>query len=220
MKYFISSADLMVMAKILAKTLLPDPHGGKNREYWIRSLYFDTIDNLDFYNKLSGTYRRKKIRLRIYDIHQKKIKLEIKNKMGDHVCKDIFLLGRDETEDLINGHTEVLLNHPDPTCRRVYYYMQKNFYRPCALVEYEREAYISAVEAVRLTFDKNIRSNGTNFDIFNPNIPMNPVFDNHAVVLEVKFNRFLPEWIKDILKTFHHERYAISKYCLSRSLFY
>ena len=220
LKYFINHTDFVVMAQIFSHTLQPDSHADINREYWIRSLYFDTVDNHDFYNKMCGTYQRKKIRLRIYDVNQEKVKLEIKNKVSDYINKDIFLVHREDALELINGNLEVLLKYLDPVCHRVYYFMQKNMYRPCTMVEYEREAYISSVEDVRLTFDKNIRYHGTNFDLFSTDIPMNPVFNENTVVLEVKFNRFLPDWIKGILRNFSSERYAISKYCLSRNLFY
>jgi hypothetical protein len=220
LKYFINHNDLKILSEILGNTLQLDPHSGENRDYWIRSLYFDTIDNLDFYDKMSGTLKRKKIRLRIYDVNQQQVKLEIKNKVSDYIHKDIALISREDALELIRGNREVLLEHRHPVLQRVYYFMQRNFYRPCTMVEYEREAYISSLQDIRLTFDKNIRSEGTQFDLFGTHVPVTPVFDESTVVLEVKFNRFLPDWIKGILKNFKSERYAISKYCMGRNLFY
>ena len=219
-KYFISQAGLKILSGIFADVLEPDSHGNEYNEYWIRSLYFDSMDNVDYFDKMSGTLKRKKIRMRIYDLHQKKIKLEIKNKFSDYILKEISFLDRSDASEIINGNIDVLLKANQSVLNRIYYFMQRNYYRPVVLVEYEREAYVSSLESIRITIDKNIRSNSTNLDLFDPNVSMNPVFDHDTVVLEVKFNRFLPHWIKEILKNISGERYAISKYCLSRHLFY
>ena len=219
-KYFINFTDYRLLGQIFHNTLQPDPNADENREYWIRSLYFDTIDNHDFYSKMCGTHQRKKIRLRLYDVNQQRIKLEIKNKVSEYIHKDICLIHRDDAMELVNGNMEVLLKHPDPVAHRVYFFMQKNLYRPCTMVDYEREAYVSTVEDIRMTFDKNIRSQGTQFDLFATDLALTPVFDKNAMVFEVKFNHFLPDWIKRILRNFSGDRYAISKYCLSRNLFY
>ena len=48
--------------------------------YMIRSMYFDSINDDDYYEKLSGEVNRKKIRLRIYDKEGELVKLEIKQK--------------------------------------------------------------------------------------------------------------------------------------------
>ena len=43
--------------------------------YMIRSLYFDSVNDDDYYDKLNGEMERKKIRLRIYDPNGSLIKL-------------------------------------------------------------------------------------------------------------------------------------------------
>ena len=64
-KYLISYADALSLQRKLDLVLQRDCHSGE-QGYTVRSLYFDSLNNLDFYTKLAGTELRKKIRLRIY----------------------------------------------------------------------------------------------------------------------------------------------------------
>jgi len=219
LKYFISFSSHKILSELFRSTMSPDPNGNENNEYWIRSLYFDSIENDDFYDKQSGVKTRKKIRLRIYDVNQQWVKLEIKNKDEQYMLKETASLNHEEARALIAGDREFLLNPDNRTMNKVYYFMTRDIYRPVVIVDYEREAYVGPVQDIRITFDKNIRASMVDFDMFNPRLNMEPVFEEPTMVVEIKFNRFMPGWLKDILSAFHSERYAISKYCLGRFLY-
>jgi len=219
LKYYIgivSFADYQVLSRALTETMQVDPHCNAQKEYWIRSLYFDTPENDDYYEKVSGLFRRKKIRLRIYDVDQPDAKIEIKNRVRDFVFKESGALPREDALELINGNKEVLLKSDNPTMNNVYYYMSRDLYRPAVLVDYEREAYVLPPEDIRITFDKNIRGSGVDFDLFSHAVHMTPVFDEETMVMEVKFKEFLPGWIRSILNIYMGEPHPISKYCFSR----
>jgi len=218
-KYFLSYTDYEVLVNILRRTLQPDPYGDSKNEYWVRSLYFDSVQNDDYYQKIMGAQIRKKIRLRIYDAAQRNVKLEIKNKHGLYMLKETALLSREEAVALIGGDRNVLLREPDPIRERVYYFMLLDYYHPAVIVDYEREAYICPVQNIRLTFDKHIRAGMADFNIFDGNITMTPVFDTEMMVLEVKYNRFFPDWLRNILANFDGVRDAIGKYCYGRWLY-
>jgi len=219
LKFFISFTNHKILSEAFRNTMEKDPNGNQNNEYWIRSLYFDTIDNDDFYEKQMGVITRKKIRLRTYNVHQPWVKIEIKNKYEQYILKETASLSKEEAKALIGGNNEILLNRNNSILNRVYYLMAKDYYRPVVIIDYEREAYISPVQHIRITFDKNIRGSSVDFDMFNPNLNMQAVFNHPTMVVEVKYNKFLPTWISEILSTFHSERYAISKYCLGRYLY-
>ncbi|MCP4147956.1 MAG: polyphosphate polymerase domain-containing protein [bacterium] len=220
LKFFISFTNQKILAETLRGTLELDPNGDENNEYWIRSLYFDTLEHNDFYDKEIGVTNRKKIRIRLYDVNQKKVKVEIKNKFEQYMLKETASLPREDAEELIRGNKEILLNHNNQILNRLYYLLSKDHYRPAIIIDYEREAYIGPIQDIRITFDKNIRAGGIDFNIFDGNLNLVPVFDEPTMVVEVKYNRFMPTWITDILSTFHAERYAISKYCLGRYLLF
>ena len=219
LKYFTSFSNHKILSEVFRNTMEKDPHVDENNEYWIRSLYFDTIENDDFYDKEMGIKVRKKIRLRIYSIHQSWVKIEIKNKYDQYMLKETTSLSKEEAKALIGGCKEILLNRNNSTLNRAYYLMTKDYYRPVVIVDYEREAYISPIQNIRITFDKNIRGSSVDFDMFNSNLNMQAIFDNPTMVVEVKYNKFLPTWITEILSAFHSTRYAISKYCLGRHLY-
>lgn len=216
-KYFLGQADYRIMSGILRQVLSVDPHGSGNHEYWIRSLYFDTSDFNDYNEKLIGVGIRKKIRLRLYHLDQQEIKLEIKNRRGELMAKEVTHIDRGKVAGIIAGNHSLLLDQPDdPVAAKVFYFFSRDYYHPASLVDYEREAYTYPIEDVRITFDKNIRASGINLEPFSEKVVMNPVFQEETVVMEVKFNRFLPGFIRDLLANCAGVRDAISKYCLSR----
>jgi len=96
--------------------------------------------------------------------------------------------------------------------------MALNGLHPVVIVDYVREAYIHQAEEVRITFDKQLHTGLHSKDMFNPRVPTLPAFDHNEMILEVKFNRFLPPYIRDILCTHVHsaQNSAISKYVWCR----
>lgn len=220
-KYFIGFPNYQILSTLLRAHMQMDPNcrGKKGYSYWIRSLYFDTPDNNDFHEKVMGHNSRKKIRLRIYDINQSFVNLEIKTRDGHYMMKETARLSRADAEALIRGQKDVLLKSANPTLENVYYLMCRDLYRPVILVDYLREAYISPIQHIRITFDKEIKAGGVDFALFNPYLNLQPVFEMPAMVLEIKFHRFLPDWIKELLSSFRAERSAVSKYCLGRYVF-
>jgi len=90
--------------------------------------------------------------------------------------------------------------------------------RPVVIVDYVREAYLHPAEEVRITFDKQLRTGMTSTDLFNPHVPTIPPFDNGEIILEVKYNRVMPPYIRDLLCTYcpNAVQSAISKYTWCR----
>ena len=96
--------------------------------------------------------------------------------------------------------------------------MTVNLLRPVVLVDYVREAYLHPAEEVRITFDKQLRTGLWSKDLFNPYVPTVPPFDENLMILEVKYNKSLPSYIRDILNTYCQGALpsAISKYTWCR----
>ena len=91
-------------------------------------------------------------------------------------------------------------------------------YVPRAVVEYRRQAFIAKENKIRVTFDHHITATESCYDIFSPQLLQNSVLDPYSVVLEVKFNGFLPSYIKDILRSCNEFEISVGKYSLSRSV--
>ena len=216
LKYHITPAELTVLRGVLAPVMQLDPNGNENNEYHIRSLYFDTINDDALEEKIAGVGNRKKYRIRIYNFSDKVIKLECKSKYGDLISKQSVSIPRELAEQLIAGDPDGLQRMRHPLFHDVYREMRTRLLRPAVIVDYVREAYIHQAEEVRITFDKQVRTGLYSVDMFNPQIPTYPVFDDPVEILEVKFDEFLPSYLQSILSGITAQRSAVSKYTWCR----
>jgi hypothetical protein len=81
--------------------------------------------------------------------------------------------------------------------------------RPSAAFSYTREAYIYGPGNVRLTFDSRIRQ-----DVPTPD-PDRGAPPGEGGMLEVKYDRFCPSVIEDMMRGLHLARTEMSKYAYS-----
>jgi hypothetical protein len=217
LKYYINKADYTLLSAKLSRTMARDEFARQNGgEYFIRSLYFDDLDDTAFRDKLSGVDNRDKYRIRIYNLQDSPIKLERKHKKDGFIHKEAINLTREECERLILGDPSFLYRRPEPFARELFRDFITQNLKAKVIVDYTREPYVFPVEDVRVTFDKNIRTGYRSLNIFDPHLPTYPVADEFDMVMEVKFNRYLPTYIRSLLQAESNARSAISKYCLSR----
>lgn len=101
-KILIGTADFLSKKQQLLQFLHEDPHNG-TEGYRIRSLYFDTEYDDDFFDKEFGMEVRKKLRLRLYDPDGDFAVLEMKQKQGELQRKRSLRLSREEAMRLISG---------------------------------------------------------------------------------------------------------------------
>jgi len=119
-KFHIGRQDALLLAHMLRQCMQTDPNAGADGLYWIRSLYFDSRDNRDYTEKISGCADRKKLRLRLYDTAASAVKLELKNKAGSHVFKESLTLAREDARGLLGGAGVPLLGYDSAVARKVY----------------------------------------------------------------------------------------------------
>ena len=121
-KFLINIADFRQKSHLLEQTLLQDEHNGTHG-YRIRSLYFDTPYDRDFFEKQAGTELRRKVRLRIYDTEQTFAMLEMKQKQGVQQLKRSLKISREDAVRIIKGDFMPLLTYPDPFAAEMYAFM-------------------------------------------------------------------------------------------------
>lgn len=216
LKYPLNILTYQMVDKLLKEMLTKDKNS-MNGDYFIRSLYFDTFNNHDFYSKMNGDVSRKKIRLRIYDLESEQVKLEIKRKEDINQTKESIWINKDDAKSLIKGNYSVLLKYNSEIAKTIYNIMTLSQYRPVVMVDYYRRAYYHRENNIRLTLDRDIRSCESNFDIFNKSLMLTPVFNEGFSILEVKYNSVMFRWIKDVLNGLNLSNQSISKYCSSRT---
>ena len=214
-KFLISIEEFVKKSHILQQFMLQDEHNGTHG-YLIRSLYFDTPFDDDYFEKTAGIECRRKIRLRIYDTDNNFAMLEMKQKQGACQRKRSLKISRDEAERMIRGDYSILLSYEEPFAAEIYGLMQKKCYRPKTIVEYHRKAFIAKENKIRITFDNQIVSTESHFDLFSKKLNMNPVLDPYDVILEVKYNGFLLSYIKEMINSIDKSELSVSKYCLAR----
>ena len=169
-------------------------------------------------DKIDGVKSRDKFRIRIYNFSDKLIRMECKTKVGQLISKRSIAIPKLLAEQHMAGDPTGLERTRSGLLRDVYREMALNGLHPVVLVDYVREAYIHPAEEVRITFDKQLRTGLRSTDLFNPYVPTLSPFDNNEMILEVKFNRVMPPYIRDLLCTYVHgaQNSAISKYVWCR----
>lgn len=215
-KYLMNIVDCERAVGMLQQVMIKDPHNGAEG-YRIRSLYFDTVDDTDFYDKVEGVELRQKVRLRIYDPAADFAMLELKQKEGQYQRKRSLRISRGDGEALTEGRYDVLLKYDEPFAAECYGLMNRKCYRPKTIVEYRRKAFIAKENRIRITIDSNISATEMNTNIFSPQLNMYPVLDRFNAVMEVKFNGFLLSYIKNLTEIADRSELSVSKYCLARS---
>ncbi len=218
-KFLINIDEFRNKSYFLNTLMIPDPHNGING-YNIRSLYFDTVYDDDFFEKLNGIETRRKIRLRCYDPNSDYAKLEMKQKQGAYQIKRSLAMKKKDAQRLIDGDYSVLLDYPESFAKECYGVMNYKCYRPKTIIEYNRMAFIAKENRIRITFDNNITATESCLDIFSDRLSLNPVLDKFNVVLEVKFNGFLLDYIKSFINSISKSELSVSKYALGRQQSY
>ena len=218
LKFYINEMQYHLLRNALDRILDRDPNGDENNEYHIRSLYFDTVFNDALYDKLDGVQNRDKYRIRIYTLSDRVIKMECKTKVGSLISKRSLTIPRDLCEQLMAGDPTGLETTRSGLLNDIYREMTVNLLRPVVIVDYVREAYLHPAEEVRITFDKQLRTGLNSKELFDPHVPTIPPLDNQEIILEVKYNRVMPPYIRDLLNTYvgNAVQCAISKYTICR----
>ncbi len=216
-KFYISLQEYYYISQLVQAVLQPDSFMKKDRQYYIRSLYFDSVDNIDYYSKLSGIEMRKKIRLRIYDIDSEFVKLEIKNRLNSNILKETVVISRAEAESLIKGDYMCLDSYNEAIALKIKNILTSQVYSPKMIVDYEREAYVYPEHNVRITFDKNVRAICSD-KLFEKTLGLVPIITEPYMIMEIKYGQVLPEFIKKAVSTGTLLKASISKYCIAREM--
>lgn len=214
-KYQLSYLECRRLRQRFSALLQEDGHNGPEG-YLVRSLYFDTPDNRDFYEKQAGVEIRQKMRLRIYHPSDEFAMLEMKQKQGMYQRKRSLRVTREEAESLIRGCYTPLLRYKEPFAGECYAFLCTRLYRPKAIVEYRRIAFVAGGNSTRVTLDHTITATESNFDLFDPALCQYPVCDPVQSTLEVKYRDFLLDNVKCAVSACNKTDTSLSKYAMAR----
>lgn len=213
-KIEINTADFISLKSRLQAVTEPDPNAADG-VYFVRSLYFDTPSDSALNEKLDGVNVREKFRLRYYNGDISFIKLEKKEKINGLCRKHSTVVSPEFAEKLIEGNIPRFDDSDDELVRELYYKMKTRLLKPRTIVDYTREPFIFPAGNVRVTFDYNIRTGIYRTDFLNPDcvtVPAAPGF----VLMEVKYDEFLPDIIREAVFCDGRRAGAFSKYAACR----
>lgn len=214
-KHSLNYADYILLRSRLRKTMQCDSHADQNGEYKVRSLYFDTPGDKALREKIDGVDRREKFRIRRYIGVGDYLVLEKKSKIHGLCYKQSSPLTRKEMEMLQGGVLGWMASDERELIRELYTKIRYEQLQPKTIVDYIREPFIYPAGNVRITLDREMRTGVFSTDFLDDSVPTVKVGDE-IVLLEVKYDQFIPDHIVRLLQLESRRASACSKYALCR----
>lgn len=215
-KYLCDVMQNEILRSRAENLLIPDEHIEEDGTYRIRSLYFDNPYNQCYLDIENGIEERAKFRIRIYNEDASYIMLEKKYKKRGMTRKETGKLTQKQCRQLMAGEVPEMEADMDAALKLLLAEIQYRAMRPAVIVEYERTPFVEENGNVRITFDRNI-SSSQDFDSFlEKNITVRPILNAGMGIMEVKWDAYLPEYIRQHMELDTVPRITFSKYYLCR----
>ena len=207
-KYMINYLDYLRVVDVIKLTFNHDLHGDDDA-YNVTSIYLDDLVFSGAADKAFGNEKHKKYRVRFYNDETLK-KLELKEKTGDSSVKYSTSINDEVYNGIINQDLNILEKYfDDDLIRRFSLDMLKNYITPTCFIKYSREAYVDDTDNLRITFDHSLK--GERYSDEETDIDFKLMGDT-MLILEIKYQDYLPRIVRDLLKIINPNQIAYSKY--------
>ena len=110
----------------------------------------------------------------------------------------------------------MLLDKSRPLLGELHAKMRYQQLKPATVVDYLREPFVYGPGNVRVTLDSEIRTGLKSDDLFNQNLSSVPIVGGNPRILEVKYDAFLPDVIRDAVQVENRMVGTFSKYAACR----
>lgn len=214
-KHYLNYMDYLLLRSRLREIASVDSNAGEEGEYRIRSLYFDNHLDKALREKIDGVNEREKFRIRYYNDDFSYIRLEKKSKINGLSMKRSAVISKEEVESIIRDDISWMVRSKQPLIVELYAKIHSQLLQPKTIVDYIREPYVYIPGNVRVTIDKDIRTGISSTDFFNVDLPTVQAGDT-TILLEVKYDNFIPSIIADIIQLGSRRATAYSKYASCR----
>ncbi len=217
LKFDIGIEQYFQLLPRLRAVMKRDPHTGKDGLYRIQSIYCDNYRDKVLREKKDGMQKREKFRIRWYNDDLSQIKLEKKMKVNNLCLKYSTSLTEAEMLRILSGDADFMRNHRNELAREFYFKEKSQLLKPKTLVSYTREPFVFAPGNVRITFDSDIRTSLYHpWDPEENRVLLDARMEPGHMILELKYDSYLPEVISDILQMGNIRQQAFSKYSSCR----
>lgn len=213
-KHEIIRSDMIAIRQRLGAVAQEDANTVDGK-YRIRSLYFDTLTDKALREKLDGVSRREKFRIRYYNGDTSLIHLEKKSKLSGLGSKESADLTAQQAQAIVDGDYGWMMGTDNSLIQELYIKMTIQGLRPKTIVDYTREPFVYAPGNVRVTLDYDIRTGLGCRNFLNPDCTTIPA-GLDPVILEVKWDNYLPDIIRDAVQLKCRHTSAFSKYAACR----
>ena len=129
--------------------------------------------------------------------------------------KQSAVLTAQEAQAIVDGELDWMLDSGRPLVQELYSKMQTQGLRPKTIVDYTREPFVYDPGNVRVTLDYDIRTGLNCTDFLNPDCVTIPA-GNAPIILEVKWDEYLPSVIRDAVQLNGRRTSPFSKYAICR----
>lgn len=215
-KFLINNIQREILRNTLSAVLYLDSNiKNPDGSYFIRSLYFDDYKDTSYNQVLDGISKREKYRIRYYDLDPSYITLEKKSKENNLGKKDKDKLSPEMVVKLITNEE---IETKKPVVSELQAKMKADLYKPAIIIDYERRAFTYPINDVRITIDYNISCSYDVSNFFERDVNSIPLLDKNMSILEVKYNDFLPDIIKQLINIKNLEITSFSKYATGREM--
>jgi hypothetical protein len=215
-KYMINKKQKDELVEFIKNYLIEDPYSINGQSYQIFNIYFDTTDFSIIRNSISKPVYKDKLRLRAYkcpiqgdDI----VFFEIKKKFEGRINKRRVNLKYNDAMNYINkGIIPSFDNYLDSQImREIDYFVKIHKARPGAFISYDRLAYMSNSDDLRVTFDHQIlfRTKSINLEMIGG---LNILQSSDIYLMEVKSSDNFPFWLARKLSEYELYSQSFSKY--------
>lgn len=209
-KHEINFSDMLILRTRLSAVMKRDKHA-VNGAYGIRSLYFDNIYDKALREKIDGVNIREKFRIRYYNGDTSFIVLEKKSKINGLCAKESCQISADEAQKIVDKDIFWMPESERPLCMELYSKMLSQGLKPKTIVDYTRDPFVFPSGNVRVTIDYNIRTGAFRTDFLNPKTLTLPAGES-PIILEVKWDEYLPDIVRDAVTLTGRHVTAFSKY--------
>jgi hypothetical protein len=117
---------------------------------------------------------------------------------------------------ILAGNIEVLNVPEKPLLYELYLEMKQRLLAPQVIVDYVREPFVCPNGNVRITFDKELRTGLHAVNLFDPDLRPVSANDDKLIILEVKYDEYIPEYLQAALQLEGLRQQSASKYVICR----
>lgn len=213
-KHEIGYGDMLVLRRRLSAVMKQDKHAVDGK-YFIRSLYFDNTSDKALREKIDGVNIREKFRIRCYNNDIYSVYLEKKSKVNGLCLKNSVKLSAEQAQAIAKSNYGWMAGSGIPLIQELYSKINSQGLRPKTIVDYVREPFVFPAGNVRVTIDYNIRTGIGCTDFLNPDC-VTVYAGNAPIILEVKWDEFLPDIIREAVQLPNCRASAFSKYAVCR----